>query len=81
MTKQEFAKLYNPDNRCLVTYSAHDGKRSGIALDTFQRSTNDTYFVQVDSFANKVRLKDVIEVTDTGKPWVAAVTCPPVGEN
>lgn len=70
MTKAEFAALYNPDNRCLVEYAGADGKRKGIALDTAWKSTAGHFCVNIDSFANAVKLRDVISVTDTGTPWV-----------
>lgn len=70
MTHTEFLESYNPDNRCLVTYTDALGKRAwGIALDKPTKRLSGLYAVDVGSFCTSVTMSNVISVSDTGVRW------------
>jgi len=71
MTKNEFEKQYNPHTRCYITYRNILGdKLGGLLLDGIQTSTNGTLFCYVENFYNRVPLKDIESIRDTGISWV-----------
>lgn len=70
MDRPDFENLYNPQNRCTVTYKNSYGETlKGLLLDSVKVGHNGVEFVYVNNFATRIPLSSVIGVKDTGNAW------------
>ena len=67
MNKDQFNKLYNPHNRCTVTYiDRHNDTVKGLLLDDIKSGG----YVYINNFVTRVSIDNLITIVDTGKPWI-----------
>lgn len=63
--------IINSKIQQVVTYKTNNGDiLKGLLLcDKIQHSVNNTQFIHVGNFANRVLLDNIISIKDTNKAW------------
>lgn len=71
MKPGEFNKKYDGQYKMTATYKDKYGYTvKGLLLDKIQTSVLGTKFVYIDSFANTVKIDDLIDIKKTNTKWL-----------
>lgn len=71
MNTFSFEKLYSSTTKCYAYYKDGLGfLQVGLILDGLQTSVTGEKFIHVDNFAKRVKIYDILSITDSYIKWV-----------